>query len=158
VKTVRTLLLAAASGAALHAARGQSDGSFDLSWNTIDGGGGISSGSSVFGAFAVVGTAGQPDAGIMNSDGFSINGGFWGFVHNLPAQNTPALRITLAGSHVIISWPNPSPGFDLQETAALDNSMSIWNNVGQPPAVVSSEKQVTLPPTDASRFFRLRKP
>ena len=46
---------------------------FELSWFTIDGGGGTSSG----GNFSLSGTSGQPDAGSMSNGGFSLKGGFW---------------------------------------------------------------------------------
>lgn len=46
---------------------------FELSWFTMDGGGGTSSG----GDFSLSGTIGQPDAGSMSNDGFSLEGGFW---------------------------------------------------------------------------------
>lgn len=51
--------------------------SFDLSWFTIDGGGGASQG----GAFVLRGTIGQADAGSpaspITGGGFSLVGGFW---------------------------------------------------------------------------------
>ena len=49
---------------------------YDLSWYTIDGGGGTSSG----GAFSVSGTVGQFDAQpppVMSGGGYSATGGFW---------------------------------------------------------------------------------
>src|SRR5262252_9876859 len=46
---------------------------FDLSWNTIDGGGGTSSA----GTFALAMTIGQPDAGSMSGGAFVLSGGFW---------------------------------------------------------------------------------
>jgi hypothetical protein len=48
---------------------------FDLSWNTIDGGGGSASG----GNFQVIGTIGQPDASstAMVGGTFEVRGGFW---------------------------------------------------------------------------------
>lgn len=46
---------------------------YDISWHTIDGGGGVSTG----GAFALAGTIGQPDAGIMSGGRFDLEGGFW---------------------------------------------------------------------------------
>lgn len=47
---------------------------FDLSWYTIDGGGGYSAG----GDFELEGTIAQPDAGtVMTGGGFSLAGGFW---------------------------------------------------------------------------------
>jgi hypothetical protein len=54
----------------------QTSGDVDLSWSTVDGGGGASAG----GAFRLVGTAGQPDAGTMSGGDFKVKGGFWGAV------------------------------------------------------------------------------
>ncbi len=55
----------------------------DLSWFTIDGGGGSSSG----GTFSLMGTIGQPDAGAtMTGGSFSLNGGFWGAGNPCPAD------------------------------------------------------------------------
>ncbi len=48
-------------------------GEFDLSWFTIDGGGGA---ESTGGDFALAGTIGQPDAGTMAGGVFSLSGGF----------------------------------------------------------------------------------
>ena len=50
-------------------------GDFDLSWNTIDGGGG---GSSTGGEYKLAGTVGQHDAGLLMTGGdFALLGGFW---------------------------------------------------------------------------------
>ena len=46
---------------------------YDLSWYTVDGGGGTSSG----GDFVLTGTAGQPDAGDLTGGDFELRGGFW---------------------------------------------------------------------------------
>ncbi len=51
----------------------QSGGGYDLSWSTIDNGGGESSGS----GYTLVGTIGQPDAGTLSGGGFTLAGGFW---------------------------------------------------------------------------------
>ncbi len=48
-------------------------GDFDLSWYTVDGGGGTSSG----GDFVLRGTIGQPDAGDLSGGDFTLRGGFW---------------------------------------------------------------------------------
>ena len=50
-----------------------SGGGYDLSWYTIDGGGGTSEA----GGFSLSGTIGQPDAGTMSGGGFELAGGFW---------------------------------------------------------------------------------
>jgi len=48
---------------------------YDLTWNTIDGGGESSSGS----GYTLAGTLGQPDAGAaMSGGGYTLVGGFWG--------------------------------------------------------------------------------
>ncbi|MCA9286011.1 MAG: hypothetical protein KDA22_12380 [Phycisphaerales bacterium] len=48
---------------------------FDLSWHTVDGGGGT---FSVGGGFTLGGTIGQPDAGpVMTGGAFTLVGGFW---------------------------------------------------------------------------------
>ncbi len=51
----------------------QSGGTYDLSWSTIDNGGGSSSG----GNYTVEGTLGQPDTGVLSGGGYTVNGGFW---------------------------------------------------------------------------------
>jgi len=48
-------------------------GDFEISWSTIDGGGGTSTG----GDYALVGTIGQPDAGEMAGGDYRVHGGFW---------------------------------------------------------------------------------
>ncbi len=46
---------------------------YDLTWHSIDGGGGFSAG----GGFELEGTVGQPDAGFMTGGNFELSGGFW---------------------------------------------------------------------------------
>jgi hypothetical protein len=67
------LLVAAILGAS--AALAQTGGGYDLTWSTIDGGGGGSTGS----GYQLTGTLGQPDAGAtLNSGVYQLSGGFWG--------------------------------------------------------------------------------
>jgi hypothetical protein len=51
----------------------QSGEGYELSWSTIDGGGGTSSG----GSYVVMGTTGQPDAAYSAGGGYELLGGFW---------------------------------------------------------------------------------
>jgi len=46
---------------------------YELSWHTIDGGGGRSIG----GPYVLTGTTGQPDAGGMRGGDYELRGGFW---------------------------------------------------------------------------------
>jgi hypothetical protein len=62
------LLILSLSGFALAA------GSYDLSWWTVDGGGGTSSGN----GYTLNGTLGQPDAGtVASGGGYTLAGGYW---------------------------------------------------------------------------------
>lgn len=46
---------------------------YEISWYTIDGGGGVSSG----GPYQLSGTIGQPDAGTSAGGDYVLNGGYW---------------------------------------------------------------------------------
>jgi hypothetical protein len=51
------------------------NGDYDLSWFTVDGGGGsVSNGGS---GYTLMGTAGQPDAGELFNGSYTLSGGFW---------------------------------------------------------------------------------
>lgn len=54
-------------------AASNSSGEYEISWYTIDGGGGRSSG----GPYELVGTIGQPDAAYSAGGGYELLGGFW---------------------------------------------------------------------------------
>ena len=56
------------------AALAQSGSGYDLTWSTIDNGGGESSGS----GYTLNGSIGQPDAGTLSGGGYTLAGGFWG--------------------------------------------------------------------------------
>ena len=55
-------------------AMAQGTGALEIPWWTVDGGGGAATGA----GFAVHGTLGQPDAGVLRGDRFTLTGGFWG--------------------------------------------------------------------------------
>jgi hypothetical protein len=68
----------------------QQAGSFDLTWSTVDGGGGESSGSD----YTLLGTVGQPDAARLSGGGYSLVGGFWGW-HPVPLAQTHSIYLPL---------------------------------------------------------------
>ncbi len=57
----------------LSPALAQSGGPYQLTWSTIDGGGGRSSG----GPYTLTGTIGQPDAAWSSGGDYELLGGFW---------------------------------------------------------------------------------
>lgn len=83
------LLLATGSVAA------QTGGPYDLSWWTVDGGGGES--KDLGSGYALMGTAGQPDAWTMGDNDYSLAGGFWSNAL-IRAGNTIYLPLVVRGS------------------------------------------------------------
>src|SRR5881398_990805 len=111
--SITVITLCAVSAIFTATSHAQSGGQFDLSWSTIDGGGGTSSG----GQFTVSGTAGQPDAGALTGGQFSVTGGFWSFLSVVQTPGAPLLKIKLVGTNAVVSWPLSVTGFALQETS-----------------------------------------
>jgi hypothetical protein len=128
----------------------QSGGQFDLSWSTIDGGGGTSSG----GQFVVNGTIGQPDAGILTGGNFKLEGGFWSGVEVLQVAGAPILRIKLVGTNAIVSWPLSVTEFTLQETPSL--TAPNWTSVPHKIVDTATEHTVTVPAAGIIKCFRLK--
>jgi hypothetical protein len=123
---------------------------YRIAWSRIDSGGGSSTG----GVYRLKGSAGQPDAGLATGGDYVLSGGFWSIVGVLPTDDTPAIRITLDRSNVILAWPSVSRGFQLEVTRGL--LQPNWTDVDVAPTVVGSDLQVTLPLEPGQRFFRLR--
>jgi len=73
-------VLAAASRAIIEDQPGQdqirqpAQAGYDLSWWTVDGGGGVDNAAS---GYVLGGTVGQPDAGLLTGSGYVLSGGFW---------------------------------------------------------------------------------
>ena len=63
-----------------------------------------------------------------------------------------AVRLTPTNT-VVLSWPNPTPGFVLQENAALGKTN--WATVTNQPVVVGDALQVILENPAGGRFYRL---
>ena len=69
------------------------DGGYDLSWWTVDGGGGTLSDRAS--GYALSGTAGQPDAATWQGEGYGLAGGFWGGA--VPVEYAVYLPLVLRG-------------------------------------------------------------
>lgn len=69
-------------------------GGYELSWWTVDGGGGAPSG----GGYELGGTIGQPDAGVLTGGGYELGGGFWrGGASSRPPQHLICLPLIVRG-------------------------------------------------------------
>ena len=51
----------------------QSGADYDLTWSSVNSGGGISAG----GDYCVGGSVGQPETGALSGEGYNLVGGFW---------------------------------------------------------------------------------
>jgi hypothetical protein len=150
LSNAKLVLIFAVGALATTTVRGQV---YSASWSTIDGGGGMSTG----GSYALQGTIGQPDAGVMSGGAFTISGGFWAGI--VIAESFPALSIRIGvANSVILSWPNPSTGYVLQQTANMTTAGGGWSDVTQTPTVNGTNNEVTLPATGRFCLFRLRRP
>ncbi len=112
-------------------------------------------------AFSLDTEAGNPALGeIINTSSSSATTGGTGLPKVIQFTfraiiSVLSVRLTEANS-VLISWPAPATGFELQQNDDLDPD--AWMAVGTVPATVGSEKQVLVPSPAGTRFFRLRRP
>jgi hypothetical protein len=83
------LALLVAAILATSAALAQTGGGYDLTWSTVDSGGGSSAGS----GYQLAGTVGQPDAGAtLSGGGYALAGGFWSGASTGSKVYLPQLR------------------------------------------------------------------
>ncbi len=94
-------------------AEGQSGGPYELTWSTIDGGGGTSSG----GPYTLTGTIGQADTGVSSGGTYVLSAGFW------PGQF--GCVVNLADLMIFVEqWLAVTPGAPF-DAADFDESGSV---------------------------------
>jgi hypothetical protein len=127
---------------------------FSIDWFTVDSGGGTSTG----GVYSVTGTIGQPDAGAMSGGNFTLDGGFWGIVAAIQTPGAPLLSIFHTTTNtVVVSWPSPSTGWNLQQNTNGISSLN-WSNVTATIQDDGTSKTLIVNPPTGNRFYRLFKP
>ena len=129
---------------------------YSIDWFTIDGGGGASAGA----GYSLIGTIGQPDAGILAGGIYSLAGGFWEVVSAVQSAGAPPLSITNSAGTITISWPAMADGFVLDQTGALVSPPAAvsWMPVSFPYQTNATRVSITVPLPAGSHFYRLRKP
>ena len=127
---------------------------YSIDWFTIDGGGGTSTG----GVYSVTGTIGQSDAGKLSGGNFTLDGGFWGIIAPVQTPGAPLLSVARTVTNtVVVFWPSPSTGFQLQQNTNSVSSVN-WSNALGPIQDDGTTKSFIVNPPTGNRFFRLRKP
>jgi len=135
---------------------------YDLSWYTIAGGGGTSTGTNTASnvVYSVSGTIGQSDAGYMAGGNYSLTGGFWGIIATVQTPGAPFLFISgVTNKNVTLSWAAAYTGFMLQQNTAANNT-NTWVNVNTNtyPLVLSNGTNAVTVPVSGNQFFRLVNP
>ena len=125
---------------------------YSLDWQTIDGGGGTSTG----GVYSVTGTIGQPDAGgAMTGGNYSLTGGFWS-LYAVQTPGAPYLWVMRTTTNTVcVWWALSDTAWQLQATTNLVTAGSIWTEYSYQTNGVTCCR-IESPPT-GNRFYRLRK-
>jgi hypothetical protein len=126
---------------------------YTIDWHKIAGGGGTSTN----GQYSLSGTIGQHDAGgPMNGPGFTLSGGFW-TVYAVQSQGAPLVRIKMTGANaVMVYWPSPSTGFNLQVNTDL--ASSNWNAPSETVNDDGTNKYILITVPIGKAFYRLKSP
>jgi hypothetical protein len=130
--------------------------SYSIDWHKISGGGGTSTN----GQYSVSGTIGQPDAGgamsgpVTGTNYYSVTGGFWSLISVVQTLGAPALAVTHSGNNVIVSWPSPATGFQLQQNSNL--TTTNWTATGFSISDDGTNKSITISSPTGNLFFRLK--
>lgn len=127
--------------------------SYSLDWFALDGGGG---GISTNGQHALGGTIGQAAAGELTGGSSVLDSGFWA-IFSTSQSSGPTLSISVDpfASTITISWPSPSSGFLLEETASL--TPTNWQTNNSTVNDTGTIKSVTVAAGSGSKFYRLKK-
>jgi hypothetical protein len=118
---------------------------YAIDWFTIDAGGGTSADA----VYAVSGTIGQPDPGLLSDNVFSIVGGFW--AASLTLNDPPPLNIAQVGTNMVFSWSAAATGYFLEQFS----DQFGWTQVTQPIVVTNGQNTVTVPMSQAAAYYRL---
>ncbi len=102
--------------AAAPAVRAQTGGAYDLSWNTMDPGGGM---AITGGAYVLGGTVAQIDAGLHSGGAYVVTGGFWAGVIDPATDVAPGVSPSGAPTRLALHPAVPNP-FERETTIALD--------------------------------------
>ena len=134
------LMLVGASLLVVPALLAQTEGQFDLTWWTVDGGGG----TSADGPYSLTGTIGQPDSGALSDNRFNLRGGFWPGPSSATTQiETPTLTTTPTAT--ITATPSPSPT-ETATATATDAATATGTSTIQPTVATSTATASTTAP------------
>lgn len=125
---------------------------YRIDWWTIDAGGGTSTND----VYSISGTIGQPDTSAMSGGNYSLQGGVWSMVV-VQTAGAPTLAIRYTSTNtVIVQWPSPSTGWNLQQNTDL--ASTNWSTVVSGLVDDGTNKSLIVNPPSGNRFYRLASP
>ena len=126
---------------------------YAIDWYRIAGGGGTSTGAT----YQVIGSIGQPDAGVaMTGGNYSVTGGFWS-LFALQTPGAPTLRIFLTTTNTaVVEWPGSDLDWKLRWTPSLSSTPIVWTE--QPYSTNSTSSWFIQSAPTGNRFYQLHKP
>ena len=151
MRRTATLLALLMVALAFPASAGNPPHSYSIDWYKVAGGGDTSTG----GVYAVSGTIGQHDAGIMTGGRYGLAGGYWAILAVAPSAGAPLLGITLTTTNTaMVYWPSPSTGWSLQQ----NNDLKTVNWVAPAETVNDNGtiRYIIANPPTGNRFYRLK--
>jgi hypothetical protein len=114
----------------------------DISWWTVDGGGGTSSG----GGYGVGGTIGQHDAGLLAGGSYTLTGGYWGAA--VAKSATPTGTPTATPTGTATATPTPTGTATATPTGTATATTTATPTVtGSPTATPTGTANPTATPT-----------
>lgn len=130
--------------------------SYSLAAATVNGGGGVSSGSGAAGTFTLTGAIAQQAWNASTGGTYSLSGGFFSQYYALQREGAPPLTIRRSGANVQVVWASSVPGWILQQNTA-DLGSANWVDVAASPTVSGNEQYQQFPAGSGRVFYRLRK-
>jgi len=150
----KALVLISLAIAAVTISTAQAAPQYDLSWFTVDGGGGTSSG----GTYSLSGTIGQPDAGALAGGSYSLTGGFWSLVSTVQVPTAPNLYVFYSTTNtVVVYWTLPDTGWALQSDLNVGNPAG-WSDVAGTLGTDGTYRWYVVALPTGNKFYRLHHP
>ncbi|MGC9451840.1 MAG: hypothetical protein ACP5I4_10365 [Oceanipulchritudo sp.] len=125
-----------------------------INWSNL-----LPTGESLWGAYRVVGTAGQIESEELVGGTFSLKGGFWSCVTLVQTEGAPILWMERTPEDaILVCWPSPSEGWVLEKSLTIGPAATwivetgVINDDG-----TTKTMEVTMPPENHI-YYRLTKP
>ena len=153
----RTLLLSGALGFCVMLTPGAFAQNYAIDWHATDNGGGMSAA----GPYAVGGTIGQADTGVMTSGNYELTGGFWSLTGEAPGSGPiPILSVErLQSGAVRVFWTRPAIGYLLEELNTINGSPPTgWTTVAPSSYQTNATHSfISIPKPTGMRLYRLHR-